>query len=127
MNVDVTWPSSRTDRKYLRPQRTSGRLLTLDRDRYRVAAVVPEDFDDPLESDVDVWTPLNLQAGGPNSFDNYYLSIVARLKPGVSVEQAQAELGALAANMQHGRPPSAARWSARSCRCKSIRLAARDR
>jgi predicted permease len=75
--------------------------------------VVPDDFDDPLESDVDVWTPLNLQAGGPNAFDNYYLSIVARLKPGVSVEQAQADLGALAANMQRDRPPSAVRWSAR--------------
>jgi hypothetical protein len=33
-----------------------------------------------------------LQPGGPNSFDNYYLSIVARLKPGVSVERAQADV-----------------------------------
>lgn len=90
-----------------------GRLLTLDGVAYRVLGVAPDDFDDPLESEVDVWTPLNLQAGGPNSFDNYYLSIVARLKPGVSVEQAQAELGALAGRMQHDRPPSAVRWSAR--------------
>ena len=106
--------SGRIWRKYLDARAdAAGRLLTLDGVAYRVVGVVPDDFDDPLESDVDVWTPLNLQAGGPNSFDNYYLSIVARLKPGVSVEQAQAELGALAANMQHDRPPSAVRWSAR--------------
>jgi hypothetical protein len=56
-------------------------LLTLAGVAYRVVGVVPDDFDDPLESGVDVWTPLNLQAGGPNAFDNYYLSIVARLGP----------------------------------------------
>jgi putative ABC transport system permease protein len=106
--------SGRIWRKYLDARAdAAGRLLTLDGVAYRVVGVVPDEFDDPLESDVDVWTPLNLQAGGPNSFDNYYLSIVARLKPGVSVEQAQADLGALAANMQHDRPPSAVRWSAR--------------
>ena len=114
LDSHVAVVSGRIWRKYLDARAdVAGRLLTLDGNAYRVVGVVPEDFDDPLESDVDVWTPLNLQAGGPNSFDNYYLSIVARLKPGVSVEQAQAELGALAANMQHGRPPSAARWSAR--------------
>jgi putative ABC transport system permease protein len=49
----------------------------------------------------------------PNSFDNFYLSIVARLKPGVGVERAQAELTRLAADLQRDRPPSAVRWSAR--------------
>ena len=106
--------SGRIWREYLDARAdAAGRLLTLDGVPYRVVGVVPDDFDDPLESDVDVWTPLNLQAGGPNSFDNYYLSIVARLKPGVSVEQAQADLDALAADMQRDRPPSAVRWSAR--------------
>jgi putative ABC transport system permease protein len=113
-NSHIAVISGRIWRKYLDARAdAAGRLLTLDGVAYRVVGVVPDDFDDPLESDVDVWTPLNLQAGGPNSFDNYYLSIVARLKPAVSVEQAQAELGALAANMQRDRPPSAARWSAR--------------
>jgi len=106
--------SERIWRKYLDSRAdAAGRLLTLDGIPYRVSGVVRDDFDDPLQSDVDVWTPLNLQPGGPNSFDNFYLSIVARLKPGSSVERAQAELSALAADMQRERPPSAARWSAR--------------
>jgi len=83
-DVHIAVISERIWRKYLDARAdAAGRLLTLDGVPHRVVGVVPDDFDDPLESDVDVWTPLNLQAGGPNSFDNFYLSIVARLKPGV--------------------------------------------
>jgi predicted permease len=113
-NARIAVVSERIWRKYLDASAdAAGRLLTLDGVSYRVGGVLPEDFDDPVESGVDVWTPLNLQPGGPNSFDNYYLSILARLKPGVTVERAQAELTALAASMQRDRPPSAARWFAR--------------
>jgi putative ABC transport system permease protein len=90
-----------------------GRPLTLNGIAYRVAAVLPDEFDDPLGDDVQVWTPLNLQPGGPNSFDNYYLSIIARLQPGATVAQAQAELTTVAAGMQRDVPASQPRWSAR--------------
>jgi putative ABC transport system permease protein len=90
-----------------------GRRLSLNGVPHQVVAVLPDGFDDPLEANVAVWTPVNLQPGGPNSFDNYYLSIVARLKAGVTVEQAQAELTALAAAMQSDSAPSRLRWSAR--------------
>ena len=60
----------------------AGRLLQINGTPYQVVAVLPEGFDDPLESGVDVWVPLNTQPGGPNSFDNYYLSAIGRLKPG---------------------------------------------
>lgn len=112
-NARVAVIRERLWRKYFDARHDAvGRLLTLDGIPYRVAAVLADDFSDPLEADVDAWTPLNLQPGGPNSFDNHYLSIVARLKPGVTVEQAQSELAALAANMQAERSASAARWSA---------------
>ena len=90
----------------------AGRLLSLNGIAYRVVGVLPDDFDDPLGSDVQVWTPLNLQPGGPNSFDNYYLSIVARLKPGATAAQAQAELTTVAAAMQRDARPAERRWSA---------------
>jgi len=90
-----------------------GRSLTLDGLAFRVVAVLPDDFSDPLDADVDVWVPQNLQPGGPNNTDNHYLSIVARLKPGVTVEQAQAELTTIAASLQTSRPVSETRWSAR--------------
>jgi len=113
-NAHVAVISERIWRKYLDGRAdAAGQLLSLDGVPHRVVGVVPDDFDDPLESEVDVWTSLNLQPGDPNTFDNYYLSIVARLKPGVGVERAQAELTALAADMQRDRPPSAVRWFAR--------------
>src|SRR5262249_390355 len=74
-NVRVAVVSERIWRKYLDARAdAAGRLLTLDGVPYRIAGVLPDAFDDPLESNIDVWTPVNLQPGGPNSFDNFYLS-----------------------------------------------------
>jgi len=73
-----------------------GHPLSLNGIPHRVVAVLPDGFEDPLESSVDVWTPLNLHSGGPNSWDNYYLSAIARLRPGATLDDARAELAALA-------------------------------
>ena len=113
-NANVAVVSERIWRKYLDGRSdVVGELLPLNGVPHRVVAVVPDDFDDPLEPDVAVWTPLNLQPGGPNSFDNFYLSLVARLRPGVTVAQAQAELAMLAAAMQAPDAPERLRWSVR--------------
>ena len=78
-NARVAVVSERIWRKYLDARADAvGGLLTLDGVPHRLVGVLPDDFDDPVESGVDVWTPLNLQPGGPNSFDNYYQSILAR-------------------------------------------------
>src|SRR5262245_54708020 len=113
-DANVAVVSERIWRKYLDGRSDAiGELLPLNGVPHRVVAVVADDFDDPLESDVAVWTPLNLQPGGPNSFDNFYLSIVARLRPGVTVAQAQAELATAAAAMQAPDAPARFRWSVR--------------
>ena len=77
-----------------------GRLLMMNGNAFRVAAVLPEGFEDPIEPGIDVWTPLNLQPGGPNSWDNFYLSAIARLRPGATLRQAQAELATIAASLE---------------------------
>jgi len=105
--------SERIWRKYLGGGAdATGRTLHLDGVAYRVAAVLPEAFADPLEPGIDVWTPLNLQPGRPNSWNNFYLSAIARLQPGATIEGAQAELNAIAAALrsQNG---LARVWSAR--------------
>jgi len=105
--------STRIWRKYLDgASDATGRLLQINGTPYQVVAVLPEGFDDPLESGVEVWVPLNTQPGGPNSFDNYYLSAIGRLKPGATVEQAKAELATIAAGMQTSRPAGTSLWSA---------------
>jgi predicted permease len=114
-NANVAVVSERIWRKYLGGSADAAtRLLSLNGVPHRVVAVLPGGFDDPLEPGIDVWTPLNLQPGGPNSFGNFYLSVVARLMPGVTLEQAQAELATLAAGMQQqsAAEGGGGRWSA---------------
>ncbi|HJZ74137.1 MAG TPA: ABC transporter permease [Vicinamibacterales bacterium] len=77
-----------------------GGALLLNGLQHRVAAVLPAGFDDPLEPGIDIWTPLNLQAGGPNNWDNHYLSAIARLRSGATLAQAQAELATIAAGLE---------------------------
>jgi putative ABC transport system permease protein len=105
--------SERIWRKYLGGGAdATGRPLTLDGIPYRVAAVLPEAFDDPLASGIDVWMPLNLQPGRPNTWTNFYLSAIARLKPGATIERAQAELASIAAGLR-SQSGSTRAWSAR--------------
>jgi putative ABC transport system permease protein len=105
--------SERIWRKYLSGGADAiGRPLTLDGIPYRIAAVLPQAFDDPLESGIDVWTPLNLQPGRPNSGNNFYLSAIARLKPGATIERAQAELASIAGGLR-SQSGSRRAWSAR--------------
>src|SRR5262249_32906728 len=76
------------------------RTLTLDGVAYRVAAEVPAAFDDPLAYGLGLSLTVKLQPGGPNSWNNFYLSAIARLKPGATLEGAQAELASIAAALR---------------------------
>jgi len=64
-----------------------GRVLKLDEQAYIVIGVLPREavFPDRAE----LWTPL---APDPNIPAGYYVNGVGRLKPGVSIEQARADL-----------------------------------
>jgi predicted permease len=97
-----------------------GRLLTLNGIPYRIVAVVPAHFEDPLEPGVDIWTPMNLQPGGPNSWGNHYLTAIGRLKPGVTIEQAQAELRTIAHGLEWNRPRQGNPRPTRSVRLASL-------
>jgi predicted permease len=77
-----------------------GRTLTLNAVPYRVVGVMPAGYDDPLQPGIDVWTPLDMEGARGDSWDNNYLSAVARLRPGASRAQAQAELAAISASQQ---------------------------
>ena len=66
--------------------------MTLDGEKYAIIGVMPRGFQFP-DPTVAVWTPIALADGSEkNTRGNYWLSVVARLKPGVHQSQAQAEL-----------------------------------
>jgi len=74
-----------------------GSSLTFDGEAHTVLGVMRPSFHDVVAGDIDVWVPAGMQRGGRNSRGNHYLTIVGRLKPDVSLTQAQAEVDAVQA------------------------------
>ena len=75
-----------------RDEKAVGRDIELDGASYEIIGVMRPTFTDVVVGDVAAWVPLNLVRGGRNSRGNHYLSAIARLAPGVSVAQAQAQV-----------------------------------
>ena len=83
-----------------------GRDILLNNEKYTVVGVMSVRFSFPL-SDTDIWTPI---AFGPKdwaNFGSHFLRVVGRLRRGVSVEKANAELLVLTKQMARQHPDSA--------------------
>jgi predicted permease len=83
----------------------TGKTIRLNDDTYNVVGVLPADFqfatnaaDFQARSQVDIWVPLALNLEKLNR-GTHPLRVIARLKPGVTLSQAQAELNVLGANL----------------------------
>ena len=63
-----------------------GRAITVSGESFTVAGVLPEDFEF-YSAAIDVWLPLRVTPAS-----NFAVSVLARLKDGVSLERAQADL-----------------------------------
>lgn len=82
-----------------------GRSLRLDGESVTVIGVMPAGFHDPmLWGPVDVWRPLAFTDEQRGSRGNNWLASIARLKPGVSLAQARAEMDGLAARLEKAYP-----------------------
>jgi putative ABC transport system permease protein len=80
-----------------------GRAIAFDHDLYTVVGVMPADFQVPKECEL--WTPLafdlecfNLEAKCPE------VEVIARLKPGVTLDEAQAEVSVIARKLEADPP-----------------------
>lgn len=89
-----------------------GRRVLLNDRPYLVVGIMPASFAFPTRQ-VQFWTPMRLAGAdsgilGPVSGlmdrTNYMLQVVARLAPGVTVEQARAEVAVIAANLEQAYP-----------------------
>jgi putative ABC transport system permease protein len=90
-----------------------GRTVRLNREDYVVAGVMPADFR-LLGFIPQLWTPLALTAADatPEARKSRYLQVFARLQPGVTLEQARAQINIQAQQAQRDFPASEARWGA---------------
>ena len=86
--------------------------IMLNDENYSVVGVMPPSFQFGREVGqvVDLWTPIAFtpEQLSYNSLTNEYLFVIARLKPGVMIQQAQAELDTIAGNLRQQYLPWAA-------------------
>jgi putative ABC transport system permease protein len=84
-----------------------GRVLELDERAFTVVGVMPESFRfPPTASYVDLWTPIGQYAEGEWLTRSNHLGMIAlgRLKRGVSLEQARADMEAVATALEEAYP-----------------------
>ncbi|MBD0372278.1 MAG: ABC transporter permease [Pyrinomonadaceae bacterium] len=73
-----------------------GQSLVLNGASYRVVGVLPANFQFALGADAQLWVPLNPSQQFQTRRFTHWLNIIARLKPGVTPEQATADMGGIA-------------------------------
>jgi len=82
-----------------------GKTLTLNDEIHTVVGVMPARFKFP-ENDDELWVPIALTAQEAANRNRHYLEVVARLKPGVTLAQAQSEMTTIGARLQQQYPES---------------------
>ena len=73
------------------------KTIQVNGESYAVVGVMPAWFTAPATADV--WTPMDLSPSAIRGRDSHYLRALGRVKPGVTIEQARADLGAISAHL----------------------------
>ena len=76
-----------------------GRTMLMNDVRFEVIGVAPKSFVF-INREVDYWVPIQLPPAQVDTRRSHFLNVVARLKPGVSVQAADGEMRAMATRMQ---------------------------
>src|SRR5271154_3116295 len=88
-----------------------GKQLWLNYEKYDVVGVMPRGFQFP-DRDPQLWAPAQFTAAQLANHGNHHLQVVARLKPGVSLPGANANLTAIAKQLQQEHPSENAKVGA---------------
>jgi putative ABC transport system permease protein len=85
-------------------QNVLGRTITLDGRAYSIVGVMPASFN--LYEGDELWTPLGMPAEyyGPSRLQSEFLVMIARLKPGVNLQQAQVAMNTVATQLIKDNP-----------------------
>jgi predicted permease len=96
-----------------------GTKILLDRKPYIIIGVMPRNFEFPLYpgrmNRSELWIPMSFtpQELSPEADSSWYLGMVGRLKPGVTIAQAQSDAGRVAQEIMRNYPPDAANFHIR--------------
>lgn len=88
-----------------------GRTILLNGEKHTVVGVMPARFQF-LQDAVDIWTPLAFTQQELANRGGHYLTVVARMKEGVSLDQAQADIQTITERIARDYPDEAARLGA---------------
>jgi putative ABC transport system permease protein len=80
-----------------------GRSISLDGKPHTVVGVMPKDFEFPMNGS-ELWAPIAFTPKEASNHYLHYLQVFGLLKPGATVEQAQAEMTAIAERQQQEHP-----------------------
>ena len=97
------------ERQYNRDPGVIGRRLVLEGRGFTIVGVMPKG---PAGTDVDVWIPAQLAAGLMRNRDARFLIGVGRMRPGVTIAQAQEDLARIQRDLGREFPQSDQGWSA---------------
>ncbi|HXG64193.1 MAG TPA: ABC transporter permease, partial [Blastocatellia bacterium] len=79
-----------------------GQTVTIDGQTMTVVGVMPEDFRFP-DRDTEVWVPMEISPTNPDPNKGMY-NVIARLKPSLTMAQAQAQMDSLAQQLEAKNP-----------------------
>ena len=85
-----------------------GRTISLNGDPYYVVGVMPRGFRPLNDDQTDLWIPLQQQIRPDRMLwrDQHFLQVVGRLRPGVTLDQARADMNRIAAQLRAQFPNS---------------------
>lgn len=82
-----------------------GKTLTLNGQAFTVVGVMPQRFEFPSRED-ELWIPMAFSAEEAARRGSHYLEVIGRVKPGVTPQQAQAEMSTIGARLEQQYPDS---------------------
>jgi putative ABC transport system permease protein len=77
-----------------------GKPITLNAAPRTVIGVLPPEFSS-VQSNIQLWVPASVRPGFTVDRNDRFLSVIARLKTGMTLQQAQAEMNTIAARLAH--------------------------
>ncbi|MGH9468053.1 MAG: ABC transporter permease [Terriglobales bacterium] len=81
-----------------------GKTIALNGNDETIIGVAPANFE--LRPDIQLWTPMDMTSGKLGERGNHSYSAIGRLKPGVTLAEAQAEISGIAARLVRQYPDS---------------------
>lgn len=85
-------------RRYLNDKAVIGNPIVMDGAKVTIIGVMPREFVF-RQRDADFWRPIAFTAADLTQRGNHFLNVIARLRPGVTIEQARKDMSAVAAAM----------------------------